>query len=272
MSLQTHQFEPNLQLTNSHMLPMTVLSHDHQDTIDLLRINCRMYKQLQRADMRLNLQIQSIQRMLTGIRADGTTQKGFVINPETVESNRIIAETLTNPIQSPLVAARNAILPRIAVYEKEIKKLSQSLPAFPWVKSVRGFGPVNFGLIVGECGDLSNYANPAKLWKRMGLGLHEGSIQRCVSTRGKKGKEAKQAQETAIAMAYSPARRAIMHIIGECLVKQNDGIYRDLYDQRKVYETERLKDEKTVKIHSHKRAMRYMEKRLLSDLWVEWNR
>ena len=62
-----------------------------------------------------------------------------------------------------------------------------------------------------------------------------------------------------------------MHVIGDCIVRANAGKYRELYDARKILELEKLQGGKTCKIHAHKRAMRYMEKQLLRDLWVKWN-
>lgn len=139
---------------------------------------------------------------------------------------------------------------------RRVKSLAQQLPVHPWVSAIRGAGDLNLGLIIGETGDLSTYSNPAKLWKRMGLAvMADGRSHRRV-----KGEQT----------GYSPIRRTIMHNLGECLLKGNDGEMRGLYDTRKAYEIERNPEIKPIV--AHKRALRYMEKRFLRDLWREWRR
>ncbi len=154
--------------------------------------------------------------------------------------------------------------------EKEIQQIVQSWPIIGWLKDParRGFGVVGLGLVLGETGDLSQYANPAKVWKRMGLAVLDGKAQRRVAGTTK----AKKVE--AVSHGFSPRRRSLMHVIGDCLVKGNqDGPYRSLYLERKAYELERLPEEaKPRLLISHKRALRYMEKRLLKDLWLAWRR
>jgi hypothetical protein len=58
--------------------------------------------------------------------------------------------------------------------------------------------------------------------------------------------------------------------IGDALIKGNRDGYRRLYLERKALEAERPEVE--TKMHAHRRAQRYMEKRLLRDLWREWRR
>lgn len=76
------------------------------------------------------------------------------------------------------------------------------------------------------------------------------------------------------AQQFSPTRRALMHVIGDALVKQNklpeggDATYRAVYVARKAYE--RARAPQMTPMHAHKRAMRLMEKRLIRDLWAEW--
>jgi len=53
-------------------------------------------------------------------------------------------------------------------------KLARKLPAYAWVKGVRGVGDVSFARIIAETGDLSAYETPGKIWKRMGLAVFDG--------------------------------------------------------------------------------------------------
>src|SRR4029077_5193473 len=53
--------------------------------------------------------------------------------------------------------------------EKVMEKLAMQLPIYPWIESVRGAGALGLATIIAEAGDLSNYPNPAKVWKRLGF-------------------------------------------------------------------------------------------------------
>lgn len=167
--------------------------------------------------------------------------------------------------------------------EEESKRIAKdmvseikSLPAHAWQQSIDGFGDMSFARIVGECGDLSQYSNPGKLWKRMGLA--PDSAYEMVTKAGK------------AAIAKPKRRRAVMWNIGQCLVKNSKGPYRQVYLYRKQYEAEKAKAEgkevvsatdlpkgydktkfMTLK-HIDNRAQRYMEKRLLRDLWIQWRK
>lgn len=147
---------------------------------------------------------------------------------------------------------------------KEMTLLAERLPAWPMFgESVRGFGPLSLAIIIAEAGNLSNYATPSKLWKRMGLavmgGIRQGGLSKNASA------------ETWIAHGYNRKRRSRMWNIGDCLIKSNrDGVYRQLYLTRKQYELARDPEMKPMK--AHRRAQRYMEKRLLKNLWQAWRR
>jgi len=162
--------------------------------------------------------------------------------------------------------------------EKRLEDLAKTLPVWAeWAEATKGIGALGLGQIVGECGNLSDYANPAKLWKRMGLALIGGERQ---------GPRA-NAKE-ALQHGYSPRRRSVMWNIGETIIKVG-GPYRAVYDARKLYEQSRpaclkkfsegkgMCEDKEVPGrcrpgHIHNRSRRYMEKRLLRDLWRAWRR
>lgn len=58
-----------------------------------------------------------------------------------------------------------------------------------------------------------------------------------------------------------------MFVIGEALIKKQNR-YRALYLERKVIEEQKAPS--GSKLLWHRRAHRYMEKRLLRDLWSAW--
>jgi hypothetical protein len=182
-----------------------------------------------------------------------------------------------------IVEAHNAGRQPFEAVEKaathDMDRLARSLPAWPWFEAnVFKSSAVSLAVIVGEAGDLSRYANPGKLWKRMGVAL-VGDVRQ-----GGLAKSAPKAEW--IAHGYSRQRRSRLWNIGDALVKKQ-GYLREVYLARKEYE--RVKAEArgltvapAAKIpakraaefmsdgHVHRRAQRYMEKRLLRDLWSAW--
>jgi len=182
-----------------------------------------------------------------------------------------------------IVEAHNAGRKPFEAVEKaaarDMDRLARTLPAWPWfAENVFKLSAVSLAVIVGEAGDLSRYANPGKLWKRMGVAL-VGDVRQ-----GGLAKNAAKAEW--IAHGYSRQRRSRLWNIGDSLVKKQ-GYLREVYLARKAYE--RVKAEArgltvapAAKIpakraaefmsdgHVHRRAQRYMEKRMLRDLWSAW--
>lgn len=198
---------------------------------------------LLRAEVRLTLQIKAICRRLCA----GDKEKAE-------ELYKAMDETALGACL-PLMEARDILSGKRKEPEKILKKLATSLPAYCWASAQRGFGDLSFGQIIAECGDLALYDNPAKLWKRMGMAVINGKSQRRVAGNG------------GIEQGYSPKRRSMMYVVGDCLIRAG-GYYRDIYIARKLYESQKAPD--ISKMHAHRRAKRYMEKRLLRDLWREW--
>jgi hypothetical protein len=143
-------------------------------------------------------------------------------------------------------------------YEKRLEKLARELPVWQWAEGVRGLGALSLAQIVAECGDLSKYDNPARVWKRMGLAVIGGERQRKVT-------DPEQAKEH----GYNPQRRSIMFVVGDNLVKLNQGgPYRTYYLAEKARQAELHPDLKPIVID--RRAKRHMTKRLLKHLWQVW--
>lgn len=162
---------------------------------------------------------------------------------------------------------------------KEMTRLAKELPVWTaWGEGINGFGALSLAVIVGEAGDIGEYRGEAGLWKRMGLAVLDGVRQ------GGLGKSA--AKEDWITHGYNRQRRSRMWTIGDALIRQQ-GPYREIYLRRK--ETERAKAAAAGLIiapaakipkaraaefmsdgHIHRRAQRYMEKRLLRHLWRKW--
>ncbi len=162
---------------------------------------------------------------------------------------------------------------------KAMEHLAKQLPVASWVEGIHGVGLKGLAIIIGEAGDLSNYANPGKLWKRMGVAVIDGKRQGgLLKTAAKADWEAH---------GYNRVRRSRLFTIGDSMLKQAKCPYRPLYLDRKAYEAARAEADGLIvapaaKIpkgkqaeyrslgHIDKRARRYVEKRLLKDLWRAW--
>lgn len=166
------------------------------------------------------------------------------------------------------------------VAKKQMEKLAKSLPIWKeFGEPIKGFGAVTFAIILAEAGDLSNYPTKSHLWKRMGLAVLDGNRQ------GSPGKGA--SADDWIRHGYNPSRRSQMFVMGDSMLKKQIGkvkdesgedtgeriplgYYGEVYLARKEYELQRNPEMKPIQ--AHRRAQRYMEKRLLKNLWQAWRR
>jgi transposase len=212
-----------------------------EDPLAALQFAVTTRRHFQQAELRLANQIWALQHP-GGRKGDPTkfgTQSG------TVADSPVIAE---------LTVHLKAIATKRRHWEKIAATLAKEHSLWPWAEAIRGLGPLSFGQMVAEAGDLTRLDNPAKLWKRMGLAVMDGKAQRRL--RGAQGVE----------HGFSPRRRAVMAVIADNLVRLNKDGYRTLYVERKAYEAEKNSELKLI--HRDKRAKRYMAKRLLKDFWT----
>lgn len=252
------------------------------DLIDEIVEQWRRRQMWHRAEKSLTLQAKSMCRRLLA----GDKDEAEALYKSAMNGGDHALALVAIAAMAPLLLARDTIEQHRILVEKRLTALAKDTPVAQWVEDTRGFGLLSCAGIVGEAGDLSKYANPAKLWKRMGLAvMPDGDRQRIVSG------------DAAIDHGYNPARRSLMWTIGDCIVKVG-GPYREIYDQRKAYETAKneageyadraarmLKQKSFAKttaafkcysagklppLHLHMSAKRYMEKRLLRDLWRAW--
>lgn len=158
--------------------------------------------------------------------------------------------------------------------ERAMATLAVDLPVFDWWTSIKGAGAYGLAAIVGEAGNLSNYENPAKLWKRFGDAVMDGVAQ------GKLPKNT--AAEVWIAHGYNKRRHSIIWRIADSMWKCGgaDNRYKVAAVAYKTKQLEVLREkwiadgkkpDKYGPGHAHNRAVRYLRKLLLKDLWNKWN-
>lgn len=188
---------------------------------------------------------------------------------------------------------------QVKQYEQVMLESAKQLPIATWVtqQEQRGFGLLFAAIVIGETGNLSNYANPAKVWRRLGCAPYSKGGKTAMGATWRGGREGKLTAEDWTDFGYSPRRRSISYLIGENIVKLNaEGPYRERYNQVKREAAEKHPEwvicqkcggkKKTAKgtkcsncrgtgkvaMRVHRHAMLLATKLLLKNLWIEWNK
>lgn len=187
--------------------------------------------------------------------------------------------------------------------EKQMLKLAKELPVFEWIQHPRrrGFGAMFLCVVIGETGNLENYTNPGKVWRRLAcapwtFGLDkDGEPLTLMGATWRSKRYGELPKEQWELYGYSPRRRSISYLIGEGIVKQNgDGPYRATYERKKAQaladpEKSRCvtckgagKNSRGAKctpckgtgktaLRAHRHGMLCATKELLRDIWAKWN-
>ena len=168
--------------------------------------------------------------------------------------------------------------------EKDMARLTRTLPVYDFAKSVRGFGDLGLACLVAEAGiPIGDYRTVSGLWKRMGLAVFDGKRQQ-------KCRDKDEAERH----GYSPKRRA--EVWAFCsdsmfraqwrggdedagIVAGPIGVYGEIYARRRLRTDPRIEAtadlpatdrDKWTKGRCHNDARRVMSKALLRDLWRVW--
>ncbi len=199
--------------------------------------------------------------------------------------------TMAHDLENLIVATKESSW----IFRKEEQRLEAGMEAYlgqlpiaAWVAhpDQRGLGQLGCAILIGEAGDLTNYGpaisdcpdrekrvgyfTPSRLWKRLGCAPLEygGETHMGATWRGKKGG---LPAEVWVAFGYNPQRHSIAYQVGKRLMMQNgDGPYRRRYDEAKARAQENHPD--WTPAHRDKHAILLATKRLLLNLWVEWNK
>jgi hypothetical protein len=191
------------------------------------------------------------------------------------------SQSLTGEIVSTTDIMRKPIDLMRDTAEKNMESIAMLLPVWTWAENIRGIGPLGIATIIAEAGDLSKYATPAKLWKRLGYHVYEG----CAGSTWKREKwrPRKLEAEEWIANPFSGQRYALMTQVATWLVNAQwlgvkktgtdegkpNGLYGEIYAARRAH-TFNTHPEWSL-MHRRRDALRIVMKRLLLDLWRVWN-
>jgi hypothetical protein len=193
------------------------------------------------------------------------------------DGDKLIVELVqkTDRGREPFDAIRKAA-------ESAMEKLTEHLPVAEWIKGVRGAGALGLATIVAEAGDLANYPNPAKLWKRLGFAPYDGHAGS--SWKRQTWRPRTLTAEEWIANPFSGERYALMHQIivwlvnaqwiGKAKTESGEGEPNGPYG-----EIDAARRKHTMQTHpdwtdGHRRmdALRVTMKAFLKDLHVEWGK
>jgi len=184
------------------------------------------------------------------------------------ESHKADAPSVAIPLIVLSASAREAWDKHRNQVEKRMRKLAQTLPGWGYASTIKGLGEKSYAILIGECGDWSNYATKERVWKRLGLAVIEGERQ------GRRSNA-----EDAAKHGYSPKRRSEAWNIADSLFKhqwrgaKDDtpagpiGRYGEIYAKRKAHTETR---EGWTPAHRDNDARRVMTKVLIEDLWKAW--
>lgn len=190
-----------------------------------------------------------------------------------------------------LLEPRNAAAADQDRLAREMGRAAKKLPVWAFAESVRGLGAPMLGKLVAEAPGWEtrgflDFAGPMKLWKWFGLHVVDGAAPR---------------RTVGQVLGYSPYRRSVAWQMGDSLLRANlrknketgvtsaIGPWGELYLKQKDRERQKaglkgleiLPAAKIKKLHLnddaaisegriHLQAKRWVEKRLLRELWRAW--
>jgi hypothetical protein len=203
------------------------------------------------------------------------------------ETKRLIAAAADGEGHASLVGMVKANAESRAVYdrmrktaEKDMQAIAATLPIAAFVETVPGLGLQGLASILAETGTLDGYANPAKVWSRLGFAPFDGFA--LSSWRRETWRPRTLTKDEWIAHPFSAERYAHMAMQAKPLrdkqwigaKKTDDGKGRPDGPYGEVYAARRAHCEIThpdwSDAHRDKDALRVMFKRLLADLWAAW--
>ena len=144
--------------------------------------------------------------------------------------------------------------------EKQICTVVRTLPIWAWAKGERGIAECSIAAVVALLGDPGTYANPAKVWKRLGLSVTNAAE---VGERNPLGSAMKNPLH-----GYSPLKRSTTYVIGTCMVKSKHPMVESVLKPRRAHTATTHPD--WTKGRSNNDGMRIMVKKWLVVFWKAW--
>ena len=163
-------------------------------------------------------------------------------------------------------------------YEQQhFRRLESVLVDFPiwteWMKGVKGCGPAMAGVLISEI-DIHKARYASSLFKYAGLdvaGDGRGRSRKAGHLVKVQYTNAKGEQAERDSITFNPFLKSkLIAVLGSSFLRVKDSPYAQVYYEYKhrLENHEKYKD--VTKLHRHNMAIRYMIKRFLVDLYVQW--
>jgi len=140
---------------------------------------------------------------------------------------------------------------------------------------VKGCGPAMSAVILSEI-DISKAKYPSSLWKLAGYDVviednkGRSRIKAHLVPKSYTNKDG-EIKET-VGITFNPFLKTKLYILATCFLKVKESPYKEAYyNYKNRLENTPVHMEKT-KLHRHRMAIRYMIKRFLVDLYINWRR
>jgi len=186
-------------------------------------------------------------------------------NPEKLkDEDREVYDYMVG-IGTGFLIAMSALLEAKDAIEQQMTAVGKKLPEAEWWASHLGLSYLGFALVISDTGDLSRFTKESQLWKRMGLAVINGERQRRVAGN----------PELAIEHGYNSDRRTTMWVIMDSFMRnRNKECYADhpWMNLFRTYKANQLAQEGCIPAKAEERAKRRLSKRILRDLFIEWNK
>ncbi|WP_371380860.1 transposase [Sporomusa aerivorans] len=184
---------------------------------------------------------------------------------------------ITDQFEFELVGCYVDMLEKESILEKNIANMLKAFPIYTaFLQQVRGCGPLMSAVIISEL-DPHKANSISAFWKYAGLDV---VVNEDGTTEGRSKKAHHLVEQTYLdkdgkeqikkGITFNPfLKTKLVGVLGSSFIKLRSP-YRDLYDGQK----QRLEcDPRTAeltKLHKHNRAVRFMIKIFLKELWLKW--
>lgn len=259
----------------------------YNKTIEEIRAHYREMRFMENQRKRMDLAFQSFVRTLCGYttHVKSPANTAALKRAQALIAGKAPDDPLVGRVEWIRGGNESACAPFIGMEREKVKEIEAAVKKLPiwteWAEPIPGLGAKGIGIIIGEAGDVGSYRSEAALWKRMGVGVIDQIAQ------GKLRENAPA--ELWILHGYNRKRRAALFTIGDSLIKARKSPYRALYLSQKDIIRQRLEAEgfeikpaAMIKSgekatcfsdgHVHRRAQRWMEKKLLRHMYRNWRR
>lgn len=180
---------------------------------------------------------------------------------------------------------------------REMARAVSAHPAWPWLGQVRGIGPTLAARLLARL-RIERASTPSSFWQYCGLGTVPGERHVCLTCgmvlvgqagrasprhhtdeRGGRCHGPFQRDSTSPvrvaprlpprgqARSFDVTARSLMHLVGTSFLRRRSP-YRSVYDRHREHLQARTPS--WTPMHSHRSAMRVMEKLFLAHLWLVW--